>query len=359
MALKEISYSNCWEDADTLLSVFPDLRGSNFLSIASAGDNSISMLLANPDLVIAVDRSESQVACANLKKTVIKYCTYDQTLRFLGVKYDSERLNIYSDLRTVLPLEARRYWDTRTTLIAKGIIHCGRLESFFSAYRTFILPLLAKRKHLLGLFEDRTRDQRQEYYRKTLYSRVGFALFRIFFSRFIMGRFGRRPELYQFVNDYGVDDLIERIEHGLIELPTHDNPYLRHITLGDYGSVLPLYLRESSFDTIKQRIDKLIVVKSEIIDYLKTPDQIKFSGFNLSDIFEYMSIEGFREVIEQCLVASENRARLFYWNFLVLRNAKQLQFPLLHSLDGLSKSLGDKSTTFFYRALNVEEIELL
>ena len=45
----KIRYANCWEDPELLIEVFAN--GGKFISIASAGDNSLSLLTKNPELV--------------------------------------------------------------------------------------------------------------------------------------------------------------------------------------------------------------------------------------------------------------------------------------------------------------------
>ena len=44
-----IRYANCWEDADVLLDALQPKPGDRILSIASAGDNSLSLLASGAD----------------------------------------------------------------------------------------------------------------------------------------------------------------------------------------------------------------------------------------------------------------------------------------------------------------------
>src|ERR1700730_7310453 len=64
----QIRYAQCWEDADILLDALAIKEGDTCLSIASAGDNSFSLLTQNPAKVIAVDLNPAQLACAALRK---------------------------------------------------------------------------------------------------------------------------------------------------------------------------------------------------------------------------------------------------------------------------------------------------
>ncbi|MCZ8286509.1 MAG: DUF3419 family protein, partial [Bacteroidia bacterium] len=46
-----IRYANCWEDAGILSEALDIPKGGKILSIASAGDNSFSLLLKEPALL--------------------------------------------------------------------------------------------------------------------------------------------------------------------------------------------------------------------------------------------------------------------------------------------------------------------
>ena len=50
-----IRYSQVWEDADILIEALDIKEQDNILSIASAGENAISMLIKKPKVVYAID----------------------------------------------------------------------------------------------------------------------------------------------------------------------------------------------------------------------------------------------------------------------------------------------------------------
>jgi len=56
-----IRYANCWEDADILCPGLSLKQDSKILSIASAGDNTFSLLTADPELVVAADLNSAQL----------------------------------------------------------------------------------------------------------------------------------------------------------------------------------------------------------------------------------------------------------------------------------------------------------
>ena len=57
-----LRYAQCWEDADILLDALGVQPREICVSIASAGDNSLSLLTRSPARVIAVDLNPAQMA---------------------------------------------------------------------------------------------------------------------------------------------------------------------------------------------------------------------------------------------------------------------------------------------------------
>ena len=71
-----------------------------------------------------------------------------------------------------------------------------------------------------------------------------------------MGRLGRDPEFFRFVEGSVSDRILARTKHALTEIATLDNPYLRYILTGNYlaaedATALPHYLRPENFENIR------------------------------------------------------------------------------------------------------------
>jgi S-adenosylmethionine-diacylglycerol 3-amino-3-carboxypropyl transferase len=62
-----LRYAQCWEDADILVDGLDIRPGDTCLSIASAGDNTLSLLIRSPARVIAVDLNPTQIAALELR----------------------------------------------------------------------------------------------------------------------------------------------------------------------------------------------------------------------------------------------------------------------------------------------------
>jgi len=62
-----LRYAQCWEDADILVDGLDVQPGDTCLSIASAGDNTLSLLTRAPARVIAIDLNPTQIAALELR----------------------------------------------------------------------------------------------------------------------------------------------------------------------------------------------------------------------------------------------------------------------------------------------------
>ena len=273
-----VRYANCWEDAEVLCEALLPAAGKRFLSIASAGDNSFS-LLAHGAEVVAVDLSPAQLACVELRKAAFANLEYDDLLRFLGIGECDNRSQFYESLRSQLPESARAFWDQQPESIQGGVIHFGKFESYFRTFRTRILPLVHSRKRIKQLLEPKSRDERFSYFHRRWNTFRWRLLFRIFFSRFVMGRLGRDPEFFRYVEGSVSDRILQRTRHAITELETHNNPYLTYILTGNYGSSLPDYLHRERFDPIRNNLQNLTLAEMPVDEAAKQFGGDGFDGF--------------------------------------------------------------------------------
>lgn len=351
-----IRYSNCWEDADVLLQGLEVREGGNYLSIASAGDNSLSMLSGTPALVLAIDISAAQLACLELRKAAFLTLPHAEVLRFLGVRHSRDRLETYGKLRTLLSEDARRFWDVQGPLVEGGAIHAGRFEGYFRLFRKRVLPLIHGRKLVGELMRPKNAAEQATFYREKWDTWRWRMLFRLFFSRMVMGRLGRDPEFFRYVEGDVAGRILRRSEYALTALPTNENPYLEYILTGNFGTSLPHYLREDNFENIRNNLDRLVLFKGDLVAALKAYGGVRFDGFNLSDIFEYMSNDEYVAQLAKVVASASPGARLVYWNMLADRKYPPHLKDRLAPLDDRAQSLFLRDKAFFYKALVVERV---
>jgi S-adenosylmethionine-diacylglycerol 3-amino-3-carboxypropyl transferase len=181
-------------------------------------------------------------------------------------------------------------------------------------------------------------------------------LFRLFFSRTLLGRLGRDPEFFRYVEGNVAAQLLKRAQHALTALPTDSNPYLNFIVRGNFHNALPFYLREENFEAIRSNLDRLVLFEGSVDDAIRAHPEIAFDGFNLSDIFEYMSYEEYLTGLGQIVPSARDGARLVYWNMLADRKSPRRFRDRLEPLNDLSKDLHLRDKAFFYKALVVERV---
>jgi len=221
-----------------------------------------------------------------------------------------------------------------------------------------VLPLIHSRTTVSQLLERKDRQARRDFWTQTWNNRRWRLLFRLFFGRFLMGRLGRDPEFFRFVEGSISDRLMERARYGLTELPTDDNPFLEYITKGNYSSALPRYLRREHFESIRKGLHRLTLFHGPVEQAARHHAAGGFSAFNLSDIFEYIDERSSAALYGQLLSVARSRARLAYWNTLVPRSCPEEWADRVKPLTALSQELFARDKAFFYCNFQVDEINV-
>ena len=369
-----IRYSQCWEDTEVLLESLNIQENDICFGILSAGDNVFSMLAENPKKVVALDISFPQIALAKLKKEVFNSLSYEEMLEFMGVMKSDKRIEIYDRIKENLDKEVKEYWDFNKEAIQKGIIHAGKFEKFFKIFREKILPFVHSKKRIEKLLEKKSRQERIEYYDKHWNNFRWKLMFKLFFSKYIVGKLGRDKEFFRYAEKNISEEMKERSRYALCELNPYENPYINYILTGNYRKdCLPYFLRKENFDKIRRNLHKVEILQSSVEEYLDQID-FKINKFNLSDIFEYMSAENYSKLMEKIYDNTENNALLAYWNLIVERNSEKLDYKKTDSeiavtgkeknvngrkyerMKELDRKLHEKDMTFFYTDFVVEKV---
>ncbi|HEX2223188.1 MAG TPA: DUF3419 family protein [Thermoanaerobaculia bacterium] len=350
-----IRYANVWEDAELLIAALRPGPGKRFLSIASAGDNSFSLLASGAE-VVAVDLSPAQLALVELKALAIRRLEHRDALAFLGVRPADDRAAVYARLEPELSDRARAFWRERPDGLAAGVIHRGKFESYFRLFREKVLPLVHSRGKVEGLLEEKDAPARREFYARRWDTWRWRLLFRIFFSRFTMGRLGRDPEFFRYVEGSVAERILSRARYALTELPVHANPYVDYILNGNFTRALPHYLRPEVFPAVRQNLDRLTLHEGPAEEAAERHGGGGFHGFNLSDIFEYLDPATTARVYGRLLAASRPGARFAYWNMLVPRRRPDEYADRVRSLNQESRELFAGDLAFFYSAFVLEEV---
>ena len=236
--------------------------------------------------------------------------------------------------------------------MAAGVIHAGRFERYLRFFGRWVLPALQPgpwREAFLRLDDP---AQQEALYQRRWDHPLWRGFFRVFFSRTVMGAFGRDPAFFNQVRGQVGDHLLERTRRAFTRLPAASNPYLQYIVRGNFQpQALPLYLRPAARALIRKRLDRLRLHQGLIQD---APGG-SFHGFNLSDLFEYLSPDAFQGVYAALLKLARPQARLAWWNLLLERRSPA-PASKVRRLTAEAAGLHAQERAWFYGSLELDEV---
>ena len=353
---ERIRYAQCWEDADILLEGLDVQPGDTCLSIASAGDNSLALLTRNPARVIALDLSNAQLHCLALRIAAYRSLEHAELLELIGSRPSQQRLPLYVRCRSALDPAARAFWDARPELIAAGIGSAGKFERYFALFRRFVLPLLVSKTSVDWLFALPDQSERAHVFETRFETWRWKWLFRAFVSKTALGWLGRDPSFFKYTSGSPSEHLLRRARHALVTLEPSQNPYLEWIVRGTHDAALPLALRPEHFETIRANLHKLEWHQASLEAHLEQLGANAVDRYNLSDIFEYMSLDNAGNLLERLAHSGRRGGRLAYWNLLAQRSRPERLAHLLEPLEEQAQRLFAADKAFFYSAFVLERI---
>ncbi|MEM1274546.1 MAG: DUF3419 family protein [Pseudomonadota bacterium] len=352
-AFDRIRYAQLWEDADVLTTTIGDVAGGDVVSICSAGDNALALLLKDPARVFAVDLSPAQLQCLALRIAAYRNLAHDEFLELMGARASDRRETLLSKALADAPAGTQQFWAALAPeVIAHGAGGVGKFENYFRLFARYVLPVTHPRPTIKALFSPRDPRARQVFYDQRFNTWRWRLMVRLFFSRFVMGRLGRDPAFFDHVDGSVADHVIARCAFAATNVDPAENPYLHWIMTGTHGAALPLPWRPDAYEVIRSRLDR-IVPHLGAIDSLVLKD---VAGFNLSDIFEYMSPQVQAEVYGALLDIARPGARLIYWNMMAKRRAPEAHRRRIETLGAVETAGLKLEKAFFYRDFVVEAV---
>lgn len=348
-----IRYAQLWEDADVLVAAMRPDPGQRFLSVCSAGDNALALLTLDPDRVTAVDLSSAQLDCLRLRIGAMRVLEHPEFLELMG-SYPSDRRGALLDRATLhLPEETRARWQAlRPQVVAYGAGGVGRFERYFRIFRRWILPLVHSRRTIDDVFVSRPPAEREHFLEQRFVTWRWRFMLQLFFSRFTMGRMGRDKAFFDHVEGSVADHVARRIRHAGVTCDPAENPYLHWILKGGHGVALPMPWRPGPYEVIRGRLDRLDLVAGP----LEASGTDPVDGFNLSDIFEYMSPSASEAAYGQILDRARPGSRLVYWNMMAPRRVPETCAHRVTRLQALEDRLKQRDKAFFYSDFVIEEV---
>lgn len=346
-----VRYACCWEDADILTEALAVKKGEKVLSIGSGGDNTFSLLVNDPLMVLAVDINEVQLYLIELKAVCIKNFSQYEALSFLGYQYSDTRTIIYESIKNQLSDKACQYWDNHLTSIKNGIIHSGKFEKYLSAFAKYILPFIHNKKTIDELLKEKLPADQAAYFKKTWDTFRWRTFFKIFFSKPIMAKFGRDKSFLKEVDINVPEFILSKAESHLKSTLAQENLFLNYCLTASFGYRLPHYLREENYEKIKSNLDKLKLFHGYTHEAFENYGS--FDKMNLSNIFEYMNQVTFLNTSDNIIHSLNKGGKIVYWNLMVNRKLSDHHSNMSY-VSELSKSLKNVDKGFFYNDFIIE-----
>ena len=353
-----VSYSQCWEDPDTVRVALRVTTGDDVLIVTSGGCNALSVAMEGPRSVTSVDVNQAQNHLLELKKTAITTFQHAELLSFLGLRRAEDRWEQYGILREGLPPACRDYWDIRPNDIRRGVVHMGRFERYLSAFRKFVLPVIHTKNRVEEALKAKTMEEQRDYYDRVWNTLPWRLLFRAAFGRQLLSRFARFPGAFRNVELPDVaSHYLGRVKHALTGIPVADNYFLEYMATGGYRDTLPVYLNEASIDILRNRLCQVRPITANLLSFLKAAPCGAYSKFHFSDVFEYFDDEQYSEALLQVARISRPGGRLCFYNNLVERTVPGFLESKVQKDEQLAEKLHHRDRSFLYRSLVVAQVD--
>ena len=353
-----LRYSQVWEDYKLLFDGLDLEPADHVVSIGSAGDNALALLARGVASVSSVDLNPAQTALCELKKVAISKVDYAEFADLLGAGNTERGLRVYQTIKSELSERSLAYWESHQDILQRGILHSGRLELFWNKMREDVFETFVSEDSLYKFIASRDLSEQRINFERFFSGEAFCTAFKEFTDKKNVAKHGRDIAQYKYVD---ADDIggffFRRFRQVCTEVPIADNFYLHYLFFGRYESLSqgPFYLRSQIYETLVQRIDRFEVVE-ESLDVFVARGEKPYSKMNLSDLFEYLSIE---ETDHFLAVLSENMVRggrIAFWNHLNERGPGSTCKLKLDEHRSLGQELFTRDRTFFYSDFRVLEV---
>jgi S-adenosylmethionine-diacylglycerol 3-amino-3-carboxypropyl transferase len=335
-----LRYAACWEDARLLRTALNIKPSDVVASVSSAGDNPLYLLTDSPKKIIAADVNQVQLHLLSLKIAAFKQLSHEELVAFLGYRSHSDRIEAYKNIRSVLPTDAKLYWDSQLEAIEYGVVFTGKFEKYLQMFGKYVRPLIHPNEKVVELIKPKTEEEQRQFFTEEWQNWKWNLMIKLFFSKAFMSRTGRSKGMMEDVSDSGTA-ILQRGNDFFSSKAAQESYFIEFI-FGINPLPLPPYLYPENHDIIKANLDAVELHLGTIETIPVTYGQI--DAWNLSNIFEYMNMTDFGVCTKSIVSKSGSNTRMAYWNLFKERDMKTI-LPNLNSLP-IDRSM---DAGFFYR----------
>jgi len=297
-------YTQIWEDPEIDLEALAIGPQSHVVAIASGGCNVLSYLTAGPARITAVDLSLAHVALNRLKLAAAsRLPSWEAFHRFFGSADDEANIEAFD--RLIAPhLDAQTlgYWTGRSlhrlgrrriSIFARNAYRHGVLGRFIGVAHAVARAHGVRPRDLLSA---RSLADQRRFFETTLAPLFDKPVVRWATSnRLSLYGLGIPPAQYEALaggRDIG-SVLRERVERLSCGFSLDDNYFAwqafgRRYSGSRHGP-LPPYLRESNFDMVRARADRIEVMNRSITEYLASCPDASRDRYVLLDAQDWMT----------------------------------------------------------------------
>ncbi|MDR0802197.1 DUF3419 family protein, partial [Fluviicola sp.] len=306
-----------------------------------------ALLATAPKNLCVVDVNAVQLHLFELKVAAFSELSYEELLQFfLGSQQAKE---FFETIKKQLSSASRKYWESHENEIHKGIIHAGKFENYFRFFRNSVMPFIHSKKTIEELLSEKTEQAQIDFYNQKWNTIRWKFFFKLFFGKFVSGRFGRTKTYLNQVEIPVAEFIYTQAAKHLKSKDCQTNYFLHYIFTGNFQPQLPFYLRKENFELIKRNLSALTLKQGFAHEFIRKENNFNFCNF--SNIFEYMSAKEFAEFHQMLVRNLPNKTIISYWNLMVDR-VFSTSFPETFSLYNKAKKQTDKG--FFYKRFVTE-----
>lgn len=303
-----------WQTEKKALKLQPNDR---VVCITASGDRPLNLLLSECQEIIAIDMNPYQNYLLQLKIAAMVKFDFEDYLKFLGSKECIHRKSMLPNLFPLLNTEAIHYWKTHHKKIQNGILYQGMVEKLTKTFSFFVKTFRKEKQKKLFSFEDIEQQKLfvQQEWASPAWKKTFELALNPFVSRFILND----PGLHEFYDqNLNIGRYIcERMNKSLEKSLARENLLISLVLLGKvHPAAYPPYLTEDGTNVIRNRLYKLSVVNSNIIDYLETAPESSIDAFSLSDVASYLNHHNFQRLTNAIARCAKPGARFCIRQFL-------------------------------------------
>jgi S-adenosylmethionine-diacylglycerol 3-amino-3-carboxypropyl transferase len=354
--MSTINYSQCWEDTNLLKRALTISNDDVVLSITSGGDNTLALLLENPKKIFSIDINSVQNHVAELKLQSSKVLSHEEYLELLGVIDSRKRMSYYTQVSELLSVDARLWFEGNMNLVKQGVIHSGKFEKYLNSFRKYVLPLVHSKQTISQFINQSNLQDQIAFYEKVWNTWRWKFFFSIATSSSLLKKYARQTGTFAGrVNTN--QSYLRKLERLIYRNHLKTNPYINYALTGEYGDSLPDYLSKENYAGLqKHNANKCEFRNEDLLRFLKSTFDNSLTKYNLSDAFEFLTIDDALEVWREIIRTAKNGAKVVYWCNQIEHTApREIEQSVLPDID-LKKVLEDQDRLYFYRSFHIYTI---